>query len=281
MKSFDTSSGSSHVSVDSLEGISSDSSSLDVNLLDLNSSSEDDTSCSEDENDRTTSGLSGQHDSGSRGEVSRKPPPLQLPHINIPHNSIRLNTEHVKESARSSRTRRGVCTESEETFKGPAASGSHVRVSVDLLTPAFDIVVPSWEEDRNSEALRLLRSNCAEKFGIRSDRINLYELSSVVPDGNGSLAIENDAMKVGIEIVGSEFTLEKLEEIMQARDNLQREKRSKEEDSNANLQFLQGRVAELERKLLLSETMRLKAHNALQELRHEIDLLESSLQDKT
>lgn len=275
----DTSSGSSQVSVDSLEGISSDSSSLDVDLLDLNSSSENDSSCSDDEVDSGTSCLSGPNENDSEAKAQGKPPRLQLPQINFTP-SLRLNIENSKEtllgSARSGRSMGGsVSTRDIETFEGQP-NGSRILVSVDLLTPSFEIEVPYSRDRRNGEALRFLRANCAEKFGIRSDRVKLYELSSVGPHNNGTWATSVESKKIGIEIVGSDFTLAKLEEIVQARDKLEREEKHSGGDEEPEL--LQARIKDLERKLLLSEKMRLKAHNALQELRHEIDLLETTLQ---
>lgn len=272
------SSGSSHVSVDSLGGISSDSSSLDVDLLDLNSISDDDSSCS-DEAYTATSCLSGLDQSESEAKVQRKPPRLRLPRINSV-DSLRFNVETVKEtgldSARSGQSRGdSVSTRGGQTLERQP-NGGRVLVSVDLLTPSFDVEVPYWKGQRNGEALGYLRSNCAEKFGIRSDRVKMYELSSVIPGNNGTYAAEGEPKKIGIEIVGSEFTLAKLEEIIQARDKLEREEKHSGRDEETKL--LQARVRDLEHKLILSEKMRLKAHNALQDLRHEIDLLESALQ---
>lgn len=287
MEACQTKPGSSGVSLDSLDRISSDSSSLDVDLLDLNSSSSSDddddeyTSCSDVEDNPTTSGLSGQEGNESRGTTThRKPPPLQLPGIGFSkspqEDSVDNGMPSARRSARSDRVRvdRLSALGSGEQAIAKSSQGSHVHVSVDLLTPSFDMTIPIGHDTLDTDALRSLRVKCAQNFGVRNDRIRLYNLSSIPMDGNGS---SSNATKIGIEIVGSEFTLEKLEELLQTRDRIDRSEIGTKDHPDTDIHMLQKRVQDLENRLMLSETMRRKAHKALEQLRYEVDLLESSI----
>lgn len=286
MKVFDTSSGSSDVSVGSLEEISSCSSSLDVDLLNLNGSSEDEeqTSSSDDDDNLGSYGASRHHDTWSGAEAQRKPPRLQLPRISFQNisglDSHRgVTRESVERSVGPAQSSRGSSRAEGELQFGESKS-SETRFSVDLLTPSFNIVVSSLDNKESANILGSVRTRCAEKFGIRNDRVRLFNLSPVNPVGGGACKVDHGVRRIGIEIEGSEFTLERLEEMLHNRDKLEKEKKQTKDCKDASLKSLQVRVRELERKLLLSETMRLKAHNTLQELRYEIDLLESSISKK-
>lgn len=111
--------------------------------------------------------------------------------------------------------------------------GQCTVVKVGLLTPCFDLTIANGEDP----AVQV-----AEKFAVGQERVRV-------------LMHEED--RVAVELLGSSFSLAKLEEKM------------------AENATLHARVEELERKLTSSESLRLKAHRALQELRREVDALEN------
>jgi hypothetical protein len=105
-------------------------------------------------------------------------------------------------------------------------------IKVDLLTPCFELTISDSKD---------AAEHVAARFGVQKDRVR---------------TILHDEERMAVELVGSSFSLAKLEEKM------------------AENSALNAKVAELERKLMTSESLRLKAHRALQELRREVDALE-------
>ena len=101
-----------------------------------------------------------------------------------------------------------------------------------MLMSCFELDVPEGEDP----AVRV-----AEKFAVGQDRVRV---------------LVDDRDRVAVELLGSSFSLVKLEEKM------------------AENAALQVRVEALEQKLAASEGLRLKAHKTLQELRREVDALE-------
>eukprot|EP00889_Picochlorum_renovo_P003499 jgi/Picre1/30529/NNA_005892.t1 len=266
------SSSRSSLSFDGFDG--SDSSSLDVDLVelvsDISSELEEESTGSDEEDAKHA------EDEVDLRRGHHKPPPLQLPPI-------------LDSSKQSLDTSRGLCEEEFATARRksvPGVSlplsqpepeqepsihdghGQTLQYSVDLLAPAFDVSLSVHDRQRNKECsvFESLREECAEKFGIRGDRVRVYELASS-SDHCGSIK------RVGVEIVGSDFSVARMEEILRERE----ETRSHGASESAKVQALEDQVKNLGEKLAHSEALRYKAQKALRELRQEVDLLEKSL----
>lgn len=270
---------------DSLDDSSSVySSSLDVDLLDLNDSSSDDLSTPPDESDDCLSEEEEDEQEGTRvprqlSLPQQKPPPLQLPGISVLGEgnykdempvlkSCRRGTSNVSNGMLLSERGKKKVVQISLEHPSRREAVSERKIHVDLLTPSFEVNVSMKNQSFDDASLHALQSHCADTFGIRRDRVRVYELKEI--DSSSSDKNKTKTMtKVGIEIQGSLFTLERLEEMLK--------KNQTSQADGKRLGQLEHRVRELEEKLLVSETMRLKAHKALKDLREEIDLLEISL----
>jgi hypothetical protein len=263
------------------------SSSLDVDLLDLNDSSSDDLSTPLDESDDCLSSEEEEEEEGT-GRLSlpqlQKPPPLQLPGISL-LSEVGVEGSHDKDVTVLKSCRRGGSFSNEGLLPSERGKKKVVQISldqplridpvverkvhVDLLTPSFEVNVSMKNQSFDDASLHALQSHCADTFGIRRDRVRVYELKEIDSSSSSENNKSETMTKVGIEIQGSLFTLERLEELLKKSQTSQADEK--------RLGQLEHRVRELEEKLLVSETMRLKAHKALKSLREEVDLLEVSL----
>lgn len=161
--------------------------------------------------------------------VVGRPPRLSLPALEVPvAPDDGVQRLKLPESSRHAR-----CTASTQHEESEVGEGSAKHtVKVELLTPCFELSVSDGEDPARQ---------VAEKFAVGQDRVRV---------------MMQDTERVAVQLLGSSFSLAKLEEKMA---------------ENASLH---AQVAELERKLTSSESLRLKAHRTLQELRREVDALE-------
>ena len=266
------------------------SSSLDVDLLDLNDSSSDDLSTPPDESDDCLSSEEEEEEEDREGTGRlllpqlQKPPPLQLPGISLV-SGVEVEGSHDKDMTVLKSCRRGGSFSNGGVLPSERGKKKVVQISldqplridpvverkvhVDLLTPSFEVNVSMKNQSFDDASLHALQSHCADTFGIRRDRVRVYELKEIDSSSSSENNKSETMTKVGIEIQGSLFTLERLEELLKKSQTSQTDEK--------RLGQLEHRVRELEEKLLVSETMRLKAHKALKSLREEVDLLEVSL----
>ena len=121
-----------------------------------------------------------------------------------------MNTYCGQKSNRREKEEELRCTnESDDVSCGPTTARTQekgrderrerVDVSVDLLTPAF-----SLRCDRESGRVHGVRSQCAERFGVRMDRVKVYGMMKE----NGTPPVEQwehekTRMRCCVEIVGS------------------------------------------------------------------------------
>lgn len=266
----------SSLSFDGFDG--SDTSSLDVNLIELESYSSSELEAESTSSDEEDAKHAQQEVDFRKGQ--QKPPPLQLPQISL-SNKQSLDTSRSLRGEELPAARRKTVSDvrlppsQPEPEHEPSVDDGHgqtIQYSVDLLAPALDIslVVRDRESKKKSSEVESLRNECAEKFGIRADRVKVYELSS--PESN-SYDQCGSVKRIGVEIVGSDFSVARMEEILKEREAT----RSHAASISAEGRALEDQVKNLREKLAHSEALRYKAQTALRELRQEVDLLEKSL----
>ena len=194
-----------------------------------NNDSDEGDGCHNDSDDEGNNRNSGNN--GNMDIAGGRPPRLSLPSLEVPTAlddcSQRLGPP---ESAR--RVQFIANTSSQQQTERIKCESAKHTVKVNLLMPCFDLVLEDGED---------LAAQVAEKFAVGPERVRV---------------LLSDNERTAVELLGSSFSLVKLEEKM------------------AENAALHARVAELERKLTSSEGLRLKAHRTLQELRREVDELE-------
>jgi hypothetical protein len=169
-------------------------------------------------------------DGADEKPVVGRPPRLSLPALEVPVASD--DGVHGLEPLESARHARCTASTHCATESGVGEGSAQRTVKVELLMPCFELSISAREDPARQ---------VAEKFAVGQDRVEV---------------MMHDRERVAVQLLGSSFSLVKLEEKMA---------------ENASLHT---RVAELERKLASSESLRLKAHRTLQELRREVDALE-------
>ena len=121
-----------------------------------------------------------------------------------------------------------------------------------LLTQAFTV--------KKNQGLDSMMRECADKFGVRQDRLKMYELGS---------------SRFAVDISGSDFTLAAIE------DMLAKQELMDESKALAKVNVLEERVQDLQGRLDASEGRRREALEALKELRSEFELLHRELSSQS
>jgi hypothetical protein len=225
---------SSDDSLDNLDLLDlEESTSEDLSEVDLSPGEDETSSCGLSEDDNVGSGDNGDSGINMKDMMIQKHRLTRPPRLTLPSLSVLPLMDVTKATLQGNSTSKGLPV-------APSRTDGNQLIKVDLLTPCFDLSVAEADD-----APVLI----AEKFGVRQDRVKIIMRAP-------------ESTRVGVELVGSSFSLEKLEEALK---------------QNA---ALNARVTELERKLTNSESHRLRTHQALQELRKEIDLLDKFILKK-
>jgi hypothetical protein len=199
----------------------------------IDSDGEDNRGSSEDRQDGGDDHDRSEHADGAAdkaAEVVGRPPRLSLPALEVPTASV----DGVRGLEPFESARRARCTANTDHATNSEVGEGLAKhtVNVELLTPCFELSISTGEDPARQ---------VAQKFAVSQERVRV---------------MMHDRERLAVQLLGSSFSLVKLEEKMA---------------ENASLH---ARVAELERKLASSESLRLKAHRTLQELRREVDALE-------
>ncbi|KAL4538734.1 hypothetical protein Ndes2526B_g02982 [Nannochloris sp. 'desiccata'] len=173
-------------------------------------------------------------------------------------------------------------TNSPMTSKQPASGRSKTtQLAVELLSPAFKIEVDT--AGAGSSDITNLQVQCAGKFGVRQDRVQLYALMPIsntnyIPDG-----CEN----VAVHVHGSDFSLQAIEEVLSENQKLKSlappllTSNLASTNSSSELELLKQEVARLRQRLTSSEMLRHRGQQALQELKEEFETLHFDLLQHT
>eukprot|EP00890_Picochlorum_soloecismus_P003663 jgi/Picsp_1/4298/NSC_01807-R1_---NA--- len=240
-----------------------DSSSDDVNLLELGSTSEDDSVSSSGTEATPRSDLTVPERIEPRS-VPKVSFNLKLPiENNMDENPPSVRREYDEEEQHTSQklyTARESCTSS----SCESSPDKIIPVPMFLLTPAFDL---DCKKSQTASWLDALGDQCAERFAVGRHRIKIFEIDSQA--SKGYPAGTGPDRRCAVEILGSDFSLKALEEILK---NQEESEKSRQAELSRILE-LEAQVKGLQDKLTASETLRHKAQSLLRNLRDEFELL--------
>lgn len=123
-----------------------------------------------------------------------------------------------------------------------------------------------------------MQRQCAAKLGIRQDRVQLYALVPI--SSIGDIPSTNASGRIAVQVQGSGFSLQAIEEVLVENKKLAAMARSGPSLVSASvseLDLLRKEVAHLRQRLTSSEMLRHRGQQALQELKEEFETLHFDL----